>query len=208
MAQKSTLFKVRLVLWGLVALAAAISGTIILGNLQQAARQGAELPGAVRLGGDFTLTRANGETFSSDELKGHPYLIFFGFTHCPDICPTTLLEISNHLEALGDAAKDLKVLFVSVDPERDTPELLAKYMSSFDPRIIGLTGTPEQIANVAKLYRAFYEKVPQEGGGYTMNHTASAFLFDGNGQLRSTLSWQEDAATREAKIRQVVGREA
>lgn len=208
MAQRSTLSKVRLVLWGVVALAAVVSGTIILGNLQQAARQGAELPGAVRLGGDFTLTRASGEPFSSDELKGHPYIIFFGFTHCPDICPTTLLEISKHLDSLGDAARDLKVVFVTVDPERDTPELMARYMSSFDPRIIGLTGTPEQIVDVAKLYRAFYEKVPDESGSYTMNHTASAFLFDGNGKLRSTLSWQEDAATREAKIRQVVGKEA
>lgn len=208
MAKRSALSRVRLVLWGLVALAAVVSGTIILGNLQQAARQGAELPGAVRFGGDFTLTRASGEPFSSDELKGQPYIIFFGFTHCPDICPTTLLEIGKHLDSLGDAARDLKVVFVTVDPERDTPELMAKYMSSFDPRIIGLTGTPEQIANVAKLYRAFYEKVPDESGGYTMNHTASAFLFDGNGKLRSTLSWQEDAATREAKIRQVVGKEA
>lgn len=208
MAQRSTIAKVRIILWALVGLAAAVGGTLLLGNVQQAARQGAELPGAVRLGGDFTLTRANGETFSSDELKGHPYIIFFGFTHCPDVCPTTLLDITKHLNALGDSAKDLKVLFVSVDPERDTPELMAQYMSSFDQRIIGLTGTPEQVANVAKLYRAFYEKVPQEGGEYTMNHTASAFLFDGNGQLRSTLSWQEDAATREAKIRQVVGKEA
>lgn len=208
MAQRSALSKIRLILWGLVALAAVVSGAVILGNLQQSARQGLELPGAARLGGDFTLTRTNGEPFSSDELKGHPYLIFFGFTHCPDICPTTLLEVSKHLDALGEAARDLKVLFISVDPERDTPELLAQYMSSFDPRITALTGTPEQIAKVAKLYRAFYEKVPEEGGGYSVNHTASVFLFDGEGRLRSTLSWQEDAATREAKIRRLIGGEA
>ncbi|CFX22781.1 conserved exported protein of unknown function [Candidatus Filomicrobium marinum] len=208
MAGKSSLQKLRLVLWGAVALAAIVGGAILLGEAQQAVRQGAELPGAKRLGGDFTLTRANGETFSSSELKGHPYILFFGFTHCPDICPTTLLEITKHLESIGSATKDLKVLFVSVDPERDTPELMAQYMSSFDPRIIGLTGTPEQIAKVGKLYRAFYEKVPQEGGDYTMNHTATVFLFDANGALQSTLSWQEDGATREAKIKRLVGDKA
>lgn len=205
MAGKSPLKKVRLVLWAVVALAAVVSGTILLGQVQQAARQGADLPGAKLLGGDFTLTRANGDTFSSAELKGHPYILFFGFTHCPDICPTTLLEITKHLEAVGPAADNLKVLFVSVDPERDTPESMAQYMSSFDPRIIGLTGTPEQITKVGKLYRAFYEKVPQEGGDYTMNHTATVFLFDANGALQSTLSWQEDEATREAKIKRLVG---
>lgn len=204
MARSSTLAKVRLVLWGLVAVAALVSGTLLLGHFQQAARQGAALPGAARIGGDFTLVRQTGEPFSSAELKGHPFLMFFGFTHCPDICPTTLLELSKHLDAVGDAAKDLKVLFITVDPERDTPEAMAQYMSSFDPRIIGLTGTPEQIRDVAKLYRAFYEKVPGEDDNYSMNHTASVFLFDANGNLQSTLSWQEDPAAREAKIRRLV----
>jgi len=204
MARSSTLAKVRLVLWGIVALAALISGTLLLGHFQQAAREGAALPGAARLGGDFTLVRHTGEPFSSAELKGHPHLLFFGFTHCPDICPTTLLEISKHLDAIGDAARDLKVLFITVDPERDTPEAMAQYISSFDPRIVGLTGTPEQISNVAKLYRAFYEKVPGEDGEYSMSHTASVFLFDANGNLQSTLSWQEDPAVREAKIRRLV----
>lgn len=204
MARSAAFSKVRLVLWALVALAALISGTLVLGHLQQTARQGAALPGAARIGGDFTLVRQTGEPFSSAELKGHPYLMFFGFTHCPDICPTTLLELSKHLDAVGDAARDLKVLFITVDPERDTPEIMAQYMSSFDPRIIGLTGTPEQIVNVAKLYRAFYEKVPGEGDSYSMNHTASVFLFDADGNLQSTLSWQEDAATREAKIKRLV----
>lgn len=205
MARTSALSKIRLVLWGLVALAAVVSGTIILGNVQQAARQGTELPGAARIGGDFKLTRANGQPFSSDELKGQPYLIFFGFTHCPDICPTTLLDISKHLDALGPAANQLKVLFVTVDPERDTPQALTQYMSSFDPRIIALTGTPDEIATVAKLFRAFYQKVPEQGGSYTMNHTASAFLFDRAGQLQSTLTWQEDAGAREAKLKRLVG---
>lgn len=206
MARSSALSKIRLVLWGLVALAAIISGTLFLGHFQQSARQGVALPGAAKFGGDFTLVGQTGEPFSSTELKGHPYLMFFGFTHCPDICPTTLLELSKHLDAIGDAARDLKVLFITVDPERDTPEVMAQYMSSFDPRVTGLTGTPEQIRNVAKLYRAFYEKVPGDDGDYSMNHTASVFLFDADGNLQSTLSWQEDAATREAKIKRLVER--
>ena len=204
MASKSTLARVRLALWGIVAVAAFVAGALVLGHLQEQARLGKALPGASRFGGDFTLVDTNGGRFSSETLKGKPYAIFFGFTHCPDICPTTLLEASKHLEALGPAADRLKFLFVTVDPARDTPELMKTYLSAFDKRIIGLTGSEEQIGDVSKKFRIFAEKVPTSGGDYTMNHTATVFLFDAEGGLAGTLSWNEDEATRQSKLERLV----
>lgn len=204
MAAKSTLARVRLVLWGLVAIAAFVGGALFLGQLQESARQGAALPGAARFGGDFQLTDHNGKPFSSTSLKGQPYALFFGFTHCPDICPTTLFEMSKHLEALGPKADKLKVFFITVDPSRDTPEQLKKYLSAFDPRITGLSGSEAQIADVSKKFRIIAEKVATSGGDYTMNHTATVFLFDAKATLASTLSWQEDEKTRAAKLEKLV----
>lgn len=203
MAKPTTLGRIRLALWGLVAVAAVVAGALLLGELQQAARQGAALPGAARFGGDFTLVDQNGQPFSSADLKGKPHAVFFGFTHCPDICPTTLLEMSKHLEAMGEKAKSLTVLFVTVDPERDTPQQLKTYLSAFDPRIVGLSGSQAQVADVIRKYRVVAEKVPSSSGDasdYTMNHTATVFLFDGTGTLKSTLSWEEDEAVRQKKL--------
>lgn len=198
--------RVRLALWGLVAVAVFAAGALLLGNLQEAARQGSSLPGAARFGGDFELVDHTGQPFSSDALKGKPHALFFGFTHCPDICPTTLFEMTKHLEELGSKADALKVFFVTVDPARDTPEHLKKYLSAFDARITGLTGTPEQVAKAVKAYRVFSEKVPTGDGDYTMNHTATVYLFDAKGTLASTLSWQEDEKTRLAKLKRLADR--
>lgn len=198
--------RVRLALWGLVAVAVFAAGALLLGNLQEAARQGSSLPGAARFGGDFVLVDHTGQAFSSEALKGKPHALFFGFTHCPDICPTTLFEMTKHLEELGPKADALKVFFVTVDPARDTPEHLKKYLSAFDERITGLTGTPEQIAKAVKAYRVFAEKVPTGDGDYTMNHTATVYLFDAERTLASTLSWQEDEKTRLAKLKRLADR--
>jgi protein SCO1 len=110
---------------------------------------------ALDVGGPFTLIDQHGRAFSSEALAGRPYAIFFGFTNCPDVCPTTLLEMSNHLAKLGPDADRLAVVFVTVDTERDTPERLRAYLSTFDPRIIGLTGSPEQVAVAAKAWKSF-----------------------------------------------------
>ncbi len=200
-APKTTLQTIRLALWVAVGLAVLAGGLILSGEL---ARTGTNLPGAARIGGPFVLTSHTGEKFSSERLAGKPYMIFFGFTHCPDICPTTLFEVSKHLEALGKEADKLNVLFVSVDPERDTTDLLGRYLSAFDKRIVGLTGTPAEIAAVAKAYRAIYEKVATSSGDYTMNHTATVYLFDATGKLKSTLTWQEPEDTRMAKLKKLV----
>ncbi|MDX2287385.1 MAG: SCO family protein [Hyphomicrobiaceae bacterium] len=200
-AQKSTLGTIRLILWAAVGVAVLAGGLILSGEL---ARTGPGLPGAARIGGPFVLTSHTGQRFSSERLAGKPYMLFFGFTHCPDICPTTLHEVSKHLEALGPAADNLTVLFVTVDPERDTQELLSQYLSAFDKRIIGLTGTAEEIAQVTKAYRAIYEKVATTGEDYTMNHTATVYLFDAGGRLRSTLTWQEPEETRMGKLKKLL----
>lgn len=132
------------------------------------------------IGGPFNLTDQNGRTVTDADLKGRPFLVFFGFTHCPDICPTTMFEISQIMERLGDR---LQAVFITVDPERDTPQALKDYVSSFDSRIVALTGSPEAIAAVAKAYRAIYRRVPLKDGGYTMDHIAIIYLMDRNGRF-------------------------
>ena len=137
----------------------------------------------VAIGGPFRLTDQNGKTVTDADFKGHPSLVFFGFTNCPEVCPTTLFDISEVLSRLGSDADKVNALFVTVDPERDTPEKLKDYLSSFNPRLTALGGDPAAIAAVAKAYRVFYEKVPQDGGNYTMNHTAIVYLMDKQGNF-------------------------
>jgi protein SCO1/2 len=142
-------------------------------------RQGAS--GTASVGGPFSLTTVDGKTLTDKELRGAPFLVFFGFTHCPDICPTKLFEISEALRAAGSKGEKLRALFISVDPERDTPEVLKSYLGSFDPRIVGLTGDRAAIDATIKAYRAYSKKVPLKDGDYTMDHTALVYLMDKNG---------------------------
>jgi len=206
MATPNRLRTIRNAAWGLIALLAAAVAIVTFARLQDTARTGMPMPAAARIGGPFELTNQKGERFSSESLAGKPYLLFFGFTHCPDICPTTLLEMTNHLADLGPDAGKLNVLFVTVDPERDTAEHLKTYLTAFDPRIVGLTGTPDDVGKVVRLYRAYAEKVPGKNGDYSMNHTATVYLFDSKGALVSTLSFQEKPETQREKVRRLVGR--
>jgi protein SCO1 len=139
------------------------------------------MPSAV--GGPFNLVDQNSKPITDKDMNGHPFLVFFGFTHCPDVCPTTLFEVSEILRALGPGAKDVRALFITVDPERDTPKVLKDYLSSFDPRVIGVTGDEASIAAVIKAYRVYAKKVPQDGGGYTMDHTAIVYLMGKDGRF-------------------------
>ncbi|AOO80008.1 SCO family protein [Bosea vaviloviae] len=138
--------------------------------------------GTASVGGPFALTTPDGKTLTDKELRGAPFLVFFGFTHCPDICPTKLFEISEMLRAAGAKGEKLRALFISVDPARDTPETLKSYLGSFDPRIVGLTGDQAAIDATVKAYRAYAKKVPLKDGDYTMDHTALVYLMgkDGN----------------------------
>jgi protein SCO1 len=137
------------------------------------------------IGGPFKLVDQNGQVVTDQDLKGHPFLVFFGFTHCPDVCPTTLFEVSEILRALGPDADRTRALFITVDPERDTPAAMKDYLSSFDPHMSGLTGDPAQIAAVAKAYRVYFKKVPLDDGSYTMDHTAIVYLMDKTGRFVS-----------------------
>jgi protein SCO1/2 len=143
-------------------------------------------PSAV--GGPFKLTDQNGKPITDQDLKGKPFLVFFGFTHCPEICPTALFDMSEVFNALGPDAEKVNALFITVDPERDTPEKLKDYLSSFNPRLIGVSGSVDALAAVAKAYRVYYKKVPLKDGDYTMDHTALVYLMDKNGQFVAPFS--------------------
>jgi protein SCO1/2 len=153
------------------------------------------------IGGPFNLIDQNGRPLSDQELKGRPFLVFFGFTHCPDVCPTTLFDVSEVLRALGPDADRVRALFITVDPERDTPALMKDYLSSFDPHLSGLTGDPAAIAAVAKAYRVYYKKVPLEQGDYTMDHTAIVYLMDKSGRFVSPFNLKRPAEAAAADLR-------
>jgi protein SCO1/2 len=142
-----------------------------------------EVAAPAAIGGPFQLTDGNGQTVTEKSLQGRPTLIFFGFTRCPDVCPTALFEISEVLRAMGKDADRVNAYFVSVDPERDTPEAMKDYVSSFDPHLKGLIGTPDQVAKVMSAYRVYAKKVPLKDGDYTMDHTALTYLMDRDGRF-------------------------
>jgi protein SCO1/2 len=135
------------------------------------------------IGGPFRLVDQAGGEITEADLRGKPSLVFFGFTHCPDVCPTALFDMSEVLTRLGPDAGKVNVLFVTVDPERDTPVKLKEYLSSFDPHLKGLTGEPAAVADMLRAYRVYAKKVPLDGGGYTMDHTALVYLMDKEGRF-------------------------
>lgn len=141
------------------------------------------IPSASAIGGPFQLIDHNGKPISDTDLKGKPYLVFFGFTNCPDICPSTLFDVSEVFRALGPEGDKARALFVTVDPERDTTAVLKDYLSNFDPRLVGVTGKPEELEKMLKAFRVYYKKVPTEGGNYTMDHTALVYLMDKQGRF-------------------------
>lgn len=153
------------------------------------------------VGGPFRLTDQNGNTITDKDLKGRPFLVFFGFTHCPEVCPTALFDISEILNRLGPDAEKVNALFVTVDPERDTPAALKDYLSSFNPRLIGVGGDAQALADVAKAYRVYYKKVPLKDGDYTMDHTAIVYLMDKNGQFVAPFSLKRKSEDSAADLR-------
>jgi protein SCO1 len=196
------LHAIRVFAWGLlIALAAAVA--LSTAGVKLPALTQRALPLASVIGGPFELAATTGGTVSSESLKGKPLAVFFGFTFCPDVCPTTLLDLSTAIKQLGADADRMNYLFVSVDPGRDTIEQLKLYLSSFDPRIIGATGTEAQIADMVRKYRAVYEKVTTKDG-YTINHTATTYLMDARGQFHGTLAYQENADVVVAKLKRLI----
>jgi len=143
--------------------------------------RGALAPAAI--GGPFQLVDQSGATVTADKLQGKPTLLFFGYTHCPDICPTTLFDVSEVLKAMGTDADRVNAYFVSVDPERDSPAVMKDYLSSFDPHLKALTGDPEAVAKMLTEYRVYAKKIPGKDGDYTMDHSAMVYLMDRNGRF-------------------------
>ena len=164
---------------------AAFAGSLVVGLVIMLWALGGlrSVTAPAAIGGPFQLTNQAGQVVTDANLKGKPTLIFFGFTHCPDVCPTSLFEISEVLKAMGKDADRVNAYFVSVDPERDTTAAMKDYLSSFDPHLQGLTGNPEAVAKMLSAYRVYSRKVPLKDGDYTMDHTALTYLMDRDGRF-------------------------
>ena len=155
------------------------------------------------IGGPFSLTAQNGKTVTEKTLEGRPTLMFFGYTHCPDICPATLFQVSELLRAMG-SEPGANAVFVTVDPERDTPAVMADYLSSFDPHIIGLTGDREAVDAMLKGYRVYAKKVPGKDGDYTMDHSALVYLMDKSGRFAASFNLDRPQAENIAQLRKMM----
>jgi len=158
-------------------------------------------PVASAIGGPFKLIDQNGKPITDQHFKGRPFLVFFGYTHCPDVCPATLFEVSEVLHALGADADRAAALLITVDPERDTPAAIKDYLSSFDPHLRGATGDAAAIAAVEKAYRVYAKKVPTDNNDYSMDHTALVYLMDKQGRFVAPFSLKRRPAEAAADLR-------
>ncbi|NDV00853.1 SCO family protein [Pseudoroseicyclus tamaricis] len=190
-----------ILLWAAVAVALLAGG-----SAWYLLSRGSDLPVAGTLGqGDYALTTTDGAPFTEEVLaSGQPSAVFFGFTHCPDVCPTTLGDILTWQEELGDEAEDLRVYFVTVDPERDDPEVLGDYVS-WVPGVAGVTGPRAEIDKATRAFGVYASRVPLEGGDYTMDHSAYVLLFDGNGNFVEPITYQEPLESALRKLRRAIG---
>jgi protein SCO1/2 len=164
--------------------------------------------GATKIGGPFTLVDDTGAQVSEADLKGKSTVMYFGYTFCPEVCPTTLTDLAQWMQMIGQDADRLNYVFVTVDPERDTPKVMHDYVSAFDPRIRGLTGTSEQIAKVAKEYGVYYKRIPTSDGGYVMDHSAVLYMMDPNVRFVGVIPYQEDTAKAVAKLKKLAAQSA
>lgn len=157
------------------------------GDASEIKFKGSDITGT-KLGRDWTLVGMDGKTYTPSSFQGKVTLVFFGFTQCPDVCPTALAELTQVMKLIGDQAQQVQVLMISVDPERDTPEVLRAYISGFDARFLALTGSAEQIKTAAGSFKAYYAKVPAAKGTYTMDHSSSFYILDKKGDARVMLN--------------------
>jgi protein SCO1/2 len=163
-----------------IRLAAALAAVVVVGLAAFLLTSRSERPRGALIGGAFALQDGDGKTVSDQTLKGRPYLVYFGYTHCPDVCPTELARVSDILGKMGD--KPIPVLFITVDPERDPPKVMQDYVSSFNPAIVGLSGSPQAVEAAEKAFRVFARKGQQQpDGDYSMDHSSIVYLMDKNG---------------------------
>ncbi|MES2902557.1 MAG: SCO family protein [Pseudomonadota bacterium] len=194
--------RIRLILWLLVGLV-AIAGLIIALRGPPASREIVSSQSMSEIGGPFLLTGSDGQPFSSERLAGKPYALFFGFTHCPDVCPTTLARLAKLRKQVGKGDDAFAIVLVSVDPERDTPAEMARYAGLFGTPVIALTGSTPAIEGIKALFGITAEKVPQPGADYTVDHTATTFLMDAQGKFAATISPNEGDEAALAKLKRL-----
>lgn len=163
-------------------------------------------PAIAGVGGPFHLEDQNGKPVSDRDFKGRPFLVFFGYTHCPDVCPTTLFELSEVMKSMGKDADRTNVLFVTVDPDRDTPAVMRRYVSLFDPAFVGLTGTEAQLDPVFDAYHVWHQRIPgTKASGYLMAHSGSVYLIDPAGELRVLHDWTDPAPAIASDVKELLG---
>ena len=159
---------------------------------------------AETVGGPFRLVAGDGRTLTERDFLGHPYGMFFGYTHCPDVCPTTLSEFQAIEQRLGAGIKDFTLVFVTVDPDRDTPAILKDYLASFSDRVVGLSGSSEAVAAAIKAFKVYAKRVEGSDGDYSMDHTATMFLFDRSGRYAGKLLYQTPEDEAVARIKALI----
>ena len=190
---------VRVILWAAVVVMAGVLGWLTY-SVTQSDQTIAEAP----FGVPFQLVDQNGQPITEQAFRGKPTALFFGFTHCPEVCPTTLFELDGWLKQVDPDAKGLQAYFVTVDPERDTPEILGRYVSNVTDRVKAIAGEPEKVAEVVKGFRVYAKKIPLDeakpDGDYTMDHTASIFLLDAEGRFKGTIAYGENPDTAVKKL--------
>jgi protein SCO1/2 len=196
----------RVAVWVAVAIVAALLGWLTMNITRTNETPLAEGP----FGVPFTLVAQNGRPITEQAFRGKPTALFFGFTHCPEVCPTTLFELSGWMEKVDPAGDKLRAYFVTVDPERDTPEVINQYVSNVSKRITGISGPPDKIADVIKGFRVYAKKVPVDennpNGDYTMDHTASVFLLDSEGRFAGTIAYGENPDAAVKKLENLISK--
>jgi protein SCO1/2 len=194
--------RVRVFLWALVGIAIAAFAVLLISRQNEPKPQDQQITLA-SFGGPFTLVGADGQPFSSSKLNGKAYALFFGFTHCPDVCPTTLARLVKLRQQLAQVDRPFEIVFVSVDPERDKPADVGAYTALFNSPVIGLTGSPAQVEQVKKQFGIFSQKVAQPGGEYSVNHTSTVLLFDKTGHFSGTIATDETDEPALAKLKRI-----
>ena len=190
------------------AILALLAAVLVAGTAYYIANQprGQISIGTALVGGPFSLTDQTGRKVTDKDFRGHYMLVFFGYTYCPDMCPTELQVMSAALDNLGAKADAIQPIFITFDPQRDTPEVLKQYVSNFHPRLVGLTGTPEEIAVVAKAYRVFYNRLEDTSGPdtYLMDHSTITYLMDKQGKFLKHFSYSTDAAAMSQALEKLI----
>lgn len=190
--------------WAAVAALAVASGVLIYMQSVGDKNSGALIEPLASIGGPFELVTGDGKTVTDKDFAGKPLAIFFGFTYCPDVCPTTLAELQGWIDVLGEDADKMNFAFVSVDPERDTPDVIRDYVAAFDKRIVPLTGSQEQVDAAIKTYRVYAKRVPLDDGDYTMDHSAAVFLMNADNRFVGTIAYGETEENALKKLRRLI----